>query len=150
MTSAPPAPRLRRAADDAAPARVMAEMLRARGARCADPDLFALEWPEGADLTAANLRRAGAIGLDLPWFAHTFLAQSAWGAYLRAAAPARRAHRSAAASAARDLLATAPPRDWGPYLAAVDSARRAYRRAAAEALVAALALDPESPPEARP
>ena len=56
---------------------------------CSDQvDIFDREWPDGADLTAQNIRRAAELHLDLHWLAIHILKAVAWRAYEEAKAPA--------------------------------------------------------------
>ena len=44
-------------------------------------DLFCKEWPEGGEVTHANLLRAAAIGLDMEWFAKRVLPEEVYADY---------------------------------------------------------------------
>ncbi len=98
-------------------------------------DIFEAEWPEGADATIENVRRAQELGLSLAWGEHWFwpLARkaydeardAAWKVYNEAIAPAWAAY----------LEAIAPAR--GAYLEAIAPAWKAHRVAIATAWVAA-------------
>ena len=60
---------------------VTAADLTSRGATCEQVGVFAAEWPDGAAWTAANIRRAAELGLDLDWFANAFLPAPLWAEY---------------------------------------------------------------------
>ena len=52
---------------------VTAKWLRERGA-CKDQiEVFEREWPFGADVTAANIRHAAKLGLNVGWFVCEYL-----------------------------------------------------------------------------
>lgn len=76
--------------------RITLDMLR--GACKEQRNIFEAEWPEGADATIENVRRAQELGLNLAWGEHWFTA-TAWKVYLEAIAPARKAYREAIATA---------------------------------------------------
>ena len=69
-----------------------------RGACREQRDIFEAEWPEGADATIENVRRAQELGLNLAWGEHWFRVPArkayiearvqAWKAYLEATATA--------------------------------------------------------------
>lgn len=117
-----------------------------RGACKEQRDIFRKEWPEGADATIENARRARELGLNLAWGEHWFTAAAlevyeeapfqarkvyleavtqAWEAYIEATAPARKAHREATAQA------------WKAYIEARATAWKAREEAIATAWVAA-------------
>ena len=48
--------------------------------------VFEREWPDGAEITEANVLRALTLKLDIVWFAAVFLQPSAWAAYKEAVA----------------------------------------------------------------
>ena len=50
-----------------------AQMLKEEGADCSQVDIFKNEWPDGAELTEANLLRAAELQLSLGWWAQHFL-----------------------------------------------------------------------------
>ena len=60
-----------------------AQMLREKGASCPQVDIFKEKWPDGADLTEANLVRAAELELNLGWWAQRFLLASLWDEYWR-------------------------------------------------------------------
>lgn len=45
--------------------------------------IFEGEWPDGAPLTEANLKRAAELGLDLDWIAECYLAPRVYAEYQR-------------------------------------------------------------------
>ena len=51
---------------------------------CEALKIFAAEWPDGAETTEANIRRAGEIGIYLDWFAEKFLSALALAKYAKA------------------------------------------------------------------
>jgi hypothetical protein len=120
-----------------------------RGA-CADQAArFAALWPEGAELTRANLARAADAGLALAWLVPQVLTAPALRALSEALAPALRAYDEATAPAllayneatAPARLAYTEARATGPinpafraYDEAIAPARRAYTEATAPAL----------------
>jgi len=68
--------------------RVTAQMLRDRNA-CEDQvAIFEREWPDGVNVGIRAARKAVKLGLDLEWFAETFLPPAAWADYEKAIAPA--------------------------------------------------------------
>ncbi len=80
-----------------------------RGACKEQRDIFEAEWPEGADVTIENVRRARELGLNLAWGEHWFTAAAlkvydeaiahSLKVYLEATAPARVAYYEATATA---------------------------------------------------
>ena len=80
-----------------------------RGACKEQRDIFRKEWPEGAEVTIENVRRAQELGLDLSWGERWFtpLPLKAYAeargharkVYLEAISPARRVFREAIAPA---------------------------------------------------
>jgi hypothetical protein len=98
-------------------------------------DIFRAEWPEGADVTIENVRRAQELGLTLAWGEHWFTAPAlkvydetiapAWKVYDEAIAPSWKAYREATAPAGK------------AYDEARVPARKAYDEAIATAWVAA-------------
>ena len=107
-------------------------------------DVFAKEWPEGAKPTLANCQRAAELGLDLDWFAKTFLSPPAletynkarapaWESYNKATAPALETYNKATASAwETHNKARAPTLE--SYNKAIASAWESYNKAIAPAL----------------
>ena len=106
---------------------ITAKMLRAKNACENQVAIFEREWPKGARPTLKNIRRATELGLDVDWFARTFLDAPAWAAYKDARAAAWAAYKDARAAARV------------PYKEAKAPARVAYEEARAAALVAAIA-----------
>ena len=94
---------------------------------------FATEWPDGAEISAANIMRAVELGLDLDWWAERHLSTPALAAYKAEKAQALAAHKAATAPA------------WAAYKAATAPAWAAYEAATAQALIAALNLDVPPP-----
>ena len=69
------------------PRRISPKWLEDKGA-CGDQvKLFAGEWPDGCDVTEANLRRAGEIGMLLEWLADRALPRSLYADYQAKRAP---------------------------------------------------------------
>ena len=105
-----------------------------RGACKEQRDIFRKEWPEGAEVTIENVRRAQELGLNLVWGEQWFTAP-ARKAYIEATAPARKAYDEATAQARKAYIeATAPARK--AYYEARVPARKAYIEATAPALKA--------------
>ena len=69
-----------------------------KGACREQHDIFRKEWPDGADVTIENVRRARELRLSLSWGARWFTAP-ARKAYNEATAPARKAYNEAIAPA---------------------------------------------------
>lgn len=63
--------------------RITVEWLKRRGAMCNEVEVFAREWPEGAEVTEVNLTRAAELGLDLHWFACKFFTGEPLAEYWR-------------------------------------------------------------------
>ena len=61
--------------------------------------IFQKEWPKGAEITLEALQRAVELGLDIEWFALTFLPAPAREAYEKAIASALEAYKKAIAPA---------------------------------------------------
>jgi hypothetical protein len=90
--------------------------------------VFVAEWPDGAELTLENLRRAADIGLSIDWLAckifdrnqldeYDHATDPEWAEYQRALAPARAEyHRK---------------REWDEYKRATAPALAEYSRAVA-------------------
>jgi len=95
-----------------------------KGACKEQRDLFEAEWPEGADATIENVRRAQELGLNLAWGEHWFPADP-WKAYYAAVAPARKAYEEATSQA------------WEAYHEAIAPAWVAREEAIAQAWVVA-------------
>ena len=80
-----------------------------RGACKEQRDIFRKEWPEGAEVTIENVRRAQELGLDLSWGERWFTPlplkayaearEHARKVYLEAISPARRVFRETIAPA---------------------------------------------------
>ena len=66
---------------------ITAALLRSRGACAQRMNVFIAEWPEGCEVSEANLLRAGELGLDLGWFAYHFLPPPLRAEYERRIAP---------------------------------------------------------------
>ena len=64
--------------------------------------IFALEWPNGAELTPENLARAVDLDLNISWLARKMLKDRAWYGYCKDIAPAWNAHDKAIAPARAD------------------------------------------------
>ncbi len=67
--------------------------------KCRDMQIFQKEWPDGAELTAKNIRRAIELGLDVNFVASRVLPLSVWKVYDEAVAPAAEACTEAVARA---------------------------------------------------
>ncbi len=102
-----------------------------RGACKEQRDIFRKEWPEGAEVTIENVRRAQELGLSLLWGERWFTADAlkaydeaiahSLKVYLEATAPAREVYEEA----------IAPAREV--YEEAIAPAQKAYRDATATA-----------------
>lgn len=105
-----------------------------RGACPQQRQIFRLEWPQGAEATLENVRRAQELGLDLEWGARWFTNTSRWTFY-EALTKAMKA-RSVAIMAALTAFeaATAPAKKVGDE--AVARAKRGHYEAVAKALKA--------------
>lgn len=79
--------------------RITARLLASKDACREQRDIFAKEWPGGAEVTLENCRRASSLGLDLAWAAQRLLSPPAWKAYQEAMATARKAYQEARATA---------------------------------------------------
>jgi len=118
--------------------RVTAQMLRDRNA-CEDQvAIFEREWPDGVNVGIRAARKAVKLGLDLEWFAETFLPPAAWADYEKAIAPAWADYEKATA-AARAEYRKATAAAWVEYDKATAAARAEYDKAKAAAVVAAIA-----------
>ena len=79
--------------------RITAAMLREKNA-CADQvKIFESEWPNGANVTLKNCRRAFELGLSLDWAAENLLSAPARATYQSARATAEATYQSAIAPA---------------------------------------------------
>ncbi len=110
-----------------------------RGACREQRDIFRKEWPEGADVTLENVRRAQELGLSLDWGEQWFTVP-AKKAYREATAPARKAYLEAideAIAPARKVYNEAIATAWKVYDESTSQSREAYRKAIATAWVAA-------------
>jgi hypothetical protein len=104
--------------------------------------IFSTHWPNGANLTLANIRRAAALKLDLYWFAQRFLTATARAAYQRALDPAWEAYERDMAPSTEAYVQAARTepygRDTATALAAMEQAHvtvlAAYQHAQAAAL----------------
>ena len=86
--------------------------------------IFRREWPNGAPITLASVRKTRRLGLDVEWLVSSMLSASAEAAYNAAIAPAWAAYDAAIAPA------------WAAYDAAIASAEAAYNAAIAPAWAA--------------
>ena len=77
---------------------ITAALLRKRKACEGQVDAFEREWPEGMAVTAANLARCRALGLNVEWGVR-LLSKRQQAAYEAALAPARAAYNAALAAA---------------------------------------------------
>jgi len=106
-----------------------------RGACKEQRDIFRKEWPEGAEVTIENVRRAQELGLSLIW-GERWITDPARKAYLEARVQALKAYNEARVPARKAYLeATAPA--WEAYYEATATAWKVYREALAQAWVAA-------------
>ena len=94
---------------------ITSEWVRKKHACVEQVVVFEREWPDGAEITEANVLRALTLKLDILWFASVFLQPSAFAAYKKATAPT-----------------------WAAYDKAIAPARAAYEEAAARCLMATL------------
>ena len=78
---------------------ITSEWLRKKHACAQQVAVFEREWPDGAEITEANVLRALTLNLDIVWFAAVYLQPSAWAAYEKATASAGAAYKEAIASA---------------------------------------------------
>ena len=67
--------------------KVTAEMLRRKGAACPALTRFQAEWPDGAEVTLANLLRAAELNLNLFWWENHFLPDPLRAEFERQMAP---------------------------------------------------------------
>ena len=65
--------------------RIMDAMLA--GACREQRERFAAEWPDGAEVTEANVLRAFVLGLDVDWLLSHVLPAPLWAEYQRQRAP---------------------------------------------------------------
>ncbi len=79
--------------------RVTAEMLRTMGACSDHVAIVKREWPRGVPLTAASIRKAYRLGLDVEWFAEELLSDDALAEYQKVRAPALAEYEKVRASA---------------------------------------------------
>lgn len=142
--------------------KITSDMLRRAYACSAQLEMFEREWPEGAEVTLANVQRAAELDLDLGWFATLFFSSEAFVKRF-CAAEAARLVKAAAEDAARDAYekavaparavfdkATAParvayydatsagwaPTAWAAYRNAIDGALEIYQRVNGPAMTA--------------
>jgi hypothetical protein len=90
--------------------RITVEMLRAAEACEPQVKIFAGEWPDGGNVTAAACLRAAELGLNLGWAAKHLLPAPAGQAYDESCATAGKAYDEACATAGKaydDAYATA-------------------------------------------
>ena len=109
--------------------RITAKLLLAKHACQTQIDIFACEWPDGAEVTLESCRRAVVLGLDLSWAAECLLSASAEKVYQAATATAEKAYEEATASAEKVYQEVAAP------------AKKAYQTAKATAFYAAWLID---------
>jgi len=64
------------------------DYLELLGADCEELSFFDMEWPEGAEVTLENCRRAEAIELSLTWLAARVFKIAAWTRYMSLLGPA--------------------------------------------------------------
>jgi len=115
--------------------RITADQLQDAGACKDQVAIFRREWPDGATATKKSIARALDLGLDLHWFAGTWLTATALEAYEKARATAWEAYEKARAPALEAYeKATAPA--WEAYEKATATALEAYEKARAPALEA--------------
>ena len=62
---------------------VTAEILQEQGATCPALLQFQAEWPDGAEVTLANLLRAAELKLNLLWWTRHFLPHPLWAEFDR-------------------------------------------------------------------
>ena len=105
----------------------MIDQLKAAGACIDQVQIFAKRWPRGCPVTAANLRIAIKLRLDIDWAAQHFLSAPAKAAFVEACAPARAAFVEA--------YVTARATAWAAYDACAP-ARAAFEKACAPARAA--------------
>ena len=132
---------------------ITAQMLRDRGACNDQVNIFAAEWPGGAEVTLENCLRAAELGFNFDWAANVLLPSEARQVYRAATKEAWRAYdaaRAATVEPLRDYYAAtkearrvldaaraATKEAWRAYDAATKEAWRAYdaaRAATKEAL----------------
>ena len=112
--------------------KITKNMLRKHEACSDQVELFAAEWPNGAEVTADNVLRAITLALDVSWLTHLMTAG------------ARRDYNAAVAGPLHDYYAAiaSTKRD---YEAEVAGARRHYYAVRADALVAGLLASEKMP-----
>ena len=113
-------------------------------------ETFSHEWPGGAELNGANIRRARDLHLDLDWLAHMVLKGPARREYKRTTALALAEYERATAPALAEYARARDPAQaeyeraidlaWAEYERATAPAQAEYERAVAQALISALAL----------
>ena len=113
-------------------------------------ETFEAEWPDGAELSETNIRRALGLGLDLHWLAHMVLKGPARREYKRTTALALAEYERATAPALAEYARARDPAQaeyeraidlaWAEYERATAPAQAEYERAVAQALISALAL----------
>ena len=117
------------------PTRITAAWLRTLRDCPLEVSLFEKEWPDGAEINLANVRRAFALHLSIEWLLSKLLSYTALAAYKEAVAPAWAAYKEAIAPALAaydEALALA----LAAYAKAVAPARAAYDEAVAPAWAA--------------
>jgi len=106
------------------PAKITADVLRRKGACLDQVAIFAAEWPEGIDVTVANMERAVALKLDMSWFGK-LLDKSRRTAY-KTACEQHWAACLAACKSHWDAQEVACEPHWAAYVAACEPHRVAY------------------------
>ena len=112
--------------------RITAAMLREKNACAEQVKIFESEWPNGANVTLKNCRRAFELGLSLDWAVENLLSATAWATYQSAIAPARATYEAAIAPA-RATYQAARATAWATYDAAIAPAEAPYQAARATA-----------------
>jgi len=120
--------------------RITAKLLLAKHACQTQIDIFACEWPDGAEVTLESCRRAVVLGLDLSWAAECLLSASAEKVYQAATATAEKAYQAATATAEKAFQAATAPAGKA-FQEATASAKKAYQAAKATAFYAAWLID---------
>ena len=80
---------------------ITAQMLRDRGACNDQVNIFAAEWPGGAEVTLENCLRAAELGFNFDWVANVLLPSEARQVYAAAIDEALRVHYAATKEALR-------------------------------------------------
>ena len=126
------------------PKRLTTAWLRKREVSEHQVAIFAAEWPDGAELTAATLRRAASLGLNIYWLGRLLLAPQARDVFEGASIVAQHTFQEADATALRAFReARATDATWLPLIEALDAAWLTYLAAGAPILIDALGLKEE-------